>query len=147
MEQSLSWEANRFSASWEIPCILWNPKVHYRIHTCPSPVPIQSQLNPVNTPTPYFLKIHLTIIFPSMPGSPKWCPSFRSPHQNPVYASPLPHMCYMPCPSYSSQFYHPNNIGWGLQIGSGLEDCYWWKHMCSHTHTHTHTHMHTIHLE
>jgi len=28
MEHSLSWEANRFSASQEIPCILWNPKVH-----------------------------------------------------------------------------------------------------------------------
>jgi len=29
MEQSLSWEANRFSASQEIPRILRNPKVHY----------------------------------------------------------------------------------------------------------------------
>ena len=32
MEQSPSWEANRFSASQEIPRILCNQKVHYRIH-------------------------------------------------------------------------------------------------------------------
>ena len=37
------------------------------------------------------LKIHFNIIFPSMPGSPKWSLSLRFSHQNPVYASPLPH--------------------------------------------------------
>ena len=107
MEGSPSWEANRFATSQEIPCILWNPKVHYGIHKCPPPVPILNQLDPVHTPTSYFLKIHLNIILPSTPASPKWSLSLRPPCQNPVYASPLPHTGYMPRPSHSYRFDNP----------------------------------------
>ena len=52
MEQSPSWEANRFSASPEIPLSLWNQKVHYRIHKWPPPVPILCQLDPVHSSHP-----------------------------------------------------------------------------------------------
>ena len=113
-EQSHSWEAGCFSASQEIPRILWNPKVHYCIHTCPPTVPILSQLDPVHTPTSYFLKIHLNI-FLSTPGFPKWYLSLRFPHRNPVYASPLPHTRYMPRPSHS-RFCHLNNVWWAVQV-------------------------------
>jgi len=104
MQQSTSREANRFADSQKIPCILWNPKVHYHIHKCPPHVPILSQLDPVHTPTSHFLKIHPNIILPSKSGSPQWSLSPRFPNQNPAHTSPLPHTCYTPRPSHSLDF-------------------------------------------
>ena len=97
-EKSPSWETNRFAASQEIPRILWNPSVHYRIHKCPPLVPILSQLDPVHTPTSHFLKIHLNVIFSSAPGSPQWPLSSGFP--NKTLYTPLPSPIRATCPAH-----------------------------------------------
>ena len=96
MVQILSWEANWFAASQEIPRILWNPKVHYRTHKRPPPVPVLVQPNPVHIPTSHILEIHPNIIHPSTPRSPQWSLSLRFPHQDPIHPLLLTHTRRMP---------------------------------------------------
>ena len=95
MVQSPSWPANCFAASQEIPLISRNPKIHYRIHKGPSPVPILGQPNPVYIPTSHHLEIHPNIIHPSTPRSPQWSPFLRFPHQDHIHplSSPIRATC------------------------------------------------------
>jgi len=116
MELSNPWEANWFAASQEIPRISRNPKVHYRTRKRPSPVSILGQPNPVHIPTSHLLEIRPNIIHLSMPRSPQWSSSLRFPHQDPIHPPLLIHTRHMPSPSHYSRFYHPHNIGWGVQI-------------------------------
>jgi len=102
MQQSPSWETNRISASQKIPRISRNQNFHYRIHKRPPPVPNLSQLDPVHNPSSNVLNIHLNIILPSLPGSPKWFISFRLSYQNHIYASPPPYALHVPPISFFS---------------------------------------------
>ena len=114
MEQSPFFEAKRSSAIQEIPSILHNWKVQYRIHNSSPPVPIVSQSNSVHASAFYFLKIQFNIILFSTPMSSKWSLSIRCPYQNPVYTSTVAHTCHLAGPSRASWFDRPNNIWWAV---------------------------------
>ena len=55
-------EANSSSDSHEIPRVLWNQKVHYRVHKNPPLVAVLNQITSVHLPS-YFLYIIETRFF------------------------------------------------------------------------------------
>ena len=107
VEQIPSWEANRLSASQEIRRILWNPKAHYCIHkrylSVSWAISLQSLLLHPNS---------LRSILISSSHLPLGLPSSLFPSGLPTKTSPLPPTCYIPRPSHSSGFDHPNSIWW-----------------------------------
>ena len=87
-----------FTANQEIPRILCNPKVHYRTHKRPPPVPILSQLHPVPTTPSHFLKTHHVLVSPvvSFPqvSPPKPCAHLSLPPYVP-HAPPISYFCIL----------------------------------------------------
>lgn len=69
------WESNRLSSS-QIPLVLYNPKVHYRVFKSPPLVPTLSHLDSPHLPTSFFT-IRSNIILPYVPKSFKWSLPFR----------------------------------------------------------------------
>ena len=97
-EQSASWEANRSSASQQISSVIWNLKVHYRIHMSPPPFPILSQINPVQaTPLyPISWRSILMSVYPLCLGLPRFFPSG---FQTKVLYACLLSLIYATCPT------------------------------------------------
>jgi hypothetical protein len=60
---NFTFTVNNHSGSQEIPCLLWNPKIHYCVHKGPSLIRILNQIHPVHTFPLHFPKIYSKIIF------------------------------------------------------------------------------------
>jgi hypothetical protein len=61
MEPNPFWQAATCAATQELPSMLWNPKVHYRVHKSPPLAPILSQIDPIPTIPSYLSKIILIL--------------------------------------------------------------------------------------
>jgi hypothetical protein len=96
MEQTFSWETDSRSDEQQISCLLRNSTVRYRVHNTRH-LTLSWACYPINANYPHFFKMHYNIIF-----------LFR-PRQ-----TSSSNACYMPRPSTSPWFLHPNNIWWAI---------------------------------
>jgi hypothetical protein len=108
MKQSPSWKDSSSLANQQIPRILLNPNVHYRIHKSP-PLPFLSQLNPVHAshlPSSKLLLYSPPIyaLVSQVVSSPQVIPT-----QPCMHPSSNQYVLHAPPMSFSL-FDHPNNI-------------------------------------
>jgi hypothetical protein len=118
-ELNPSWEAASCADTQELPNILWNLKVHYRVHKRPPLVPILSHINAVHTTSSFLSKIHFNIIRPPM----SWIflvVSILLAIPSISYSFPFhsfsPHSCYMPSPSNPLWLCHSNYTWRRVQV-------------------------------
>lgn len=99
------WEADNLIDGQETLQLLWNPKVHYRIHKILPLDPILIQLIPAQNLTTYFLNIHFNII---LPYTLSWSLPFSLSAWNAIYISYLRKVLYTPLPPCGSP--HPLSL-------------------------------------
>jgi hypothetical protein len=85
----------------------------------PATILILSQMNPIHTFHPYFLKIHFNIILPSTPRYCEWSFSLRLSNHN-FYAFLFSRM-RATCLSISCLIWSHDNIWWRVKIMDVLE--------------------------
>ena len=77
-----------------------------------------SWANPIQSiyPHPTYWRSFLILSTHQRLGLPSGLLPYGFSHQDPKHHPLLTHTCHMPSQSHSSRFYHPHNIGRGVQI-------------------------------
>jgi hypothetical protein len=93
---SPSSEGVNCAGTQELSSILWNPKVHYRVHKSPPLLSILTHINTIYTIPSYLSDIHFNIVRSPTSVSSQWSLTFWLSHQYPICILLLLHSCYMP---------------------------------------------------
>jgi hypothetical protein len=101
LKQNTYWKANSRSAAQEIPHLLWNWTVHYRVH----------KLLPLVILSLYLFKIHFNIILLLCLRVPRglYLPGFLAEILL-IYIFLISPVCYMPRPFQTPWFNHPKDV-------------------------------------